>query len=439
MRLSECLDEIFALGGKINQPDKYGLANIKRVLLMLGNPENKVPYFHITGTKGKGSTSNYIASILREHGYKTGLYISPSLISTLERISINGKLITPLEFVKYYESLKPIYKNLKNDELPSTFETFTIMAFLYFLSKNVDYGVLEVGLGGRLDATNVIERSVVSIITDISFDHQKYLGNTLKEIAFEKSKIIKKGSPVVFNVKSDEAKAVILEEAQRNNSPYYEFGKDFDVSNIRKFEHYSEFDFISKNPKAVFEGIKIKGIGDYQIIDASLAIQSILVSGINFTTNTVKEGLFKAFWPGRLEVVSKNPLVIIDGAHNDASSQVLKCSLKRSFDTKFVVLFSMLSDKDIRTFLSNIQEITSYLFITTTPNSYSRAMNIEMLYTLARELLPKNQIFIEEDPRRAYFRAKEFASNKLPLLVTGSLYLVGFVRVLENIFTFSRN
>ncbi|MGB9831927.1 MAG: hypothetical protein ACPLPP_00225, partial [Caldisericum exile] len=153
MRLSECLDEIFALGGKINQPDKYGLANIKRVLLMLGNPENKVPYFHITGTKGKGSTSNYIASILREHGYKTGLYISPSLISTLERISINGKLITPPEFVKYYESLKPIYKNLKNDELPSTFETFTIMAFLYFLSKNVDYGVLEVGLGGRLDAT----------------------------------------------------------------------------------------------------------------------------------------------------------------------------------------------------------------------------------------------------------------------------------------------
>ncbi|MGB9833303.1 MAG: hypothetical protein ACPLPP_07350, partial [Caldisericum exile] len=116
-----------------------------------------------------------------------------------------------------------------------------------------------------------------------------------------------------------------------------------------------------------------------------------------------------------------------------------KYSLKRSFDTKFVVLFSMLSDKDIRTFLSNIQEITSYLFITTTPNSYSRAMNIEMLYTLARELLPKNQIFIEEDPRRAYFRAKEFASNKLPLLVTGSLYLVGFVRVLENIFTFSRN
>ncbi|PMP94766.1 MAG: hypothetical protein C0169_06165, partial [Thermodesulfobacterium geofontis] len=301
MRLSECLDEIFALGGKINQPDKYGLANIKRVLLMLGNPENKVPYFHITGTKGKGSTSNYIASILREHGYKTGLYISPSLISTLERISINGKLITPLEFVKYYESLKPIYKNLKNDELPSTFETFTIMAFLYFLSKNVDYGVLEVGLGGRLDATNVIERSVVSIITDISFDHQKYLGNTLKETISDLQKenlILKKGDKHFFNGRKSPAPQVNLRSSGEENIKLIDLEKNTILERISKnraleeaflgavYLHLGETYLVKKMDLENKEIYLKKEMTDYYT--DSLAIETILIDNILKEKNVFK-------------------------------------------------------------------------------------------------------------------------------------------------------
>ena len=438
MRLSESLDEIFALGGKINQPAKYGLESIRRVLSILDNPEKKVPYFHITGTKGKGSTSNYIASILRAHNYKTGLYISPSLISTLERISINGSLITPKEFVSLWVELKKIYETLEENFLPSTFETFTIMAFLYFLRNKVDFGVLEVGLGGRLDATNVIEKSVVSIITDISFDHQKYLGNTLKEIAYEKSKIIKHKSPVVFSVKSGDAREVIVKEAIANDSPYYEYGKDFKAINVRKENGKSIFDFVSKNPEIEIRNLEIKGLADYQVIDASLAVQSIIVSGVEYSFESIRKGLVKAFWPGRFEIISEKPLIILDGAHNDASSLALKESIESVVKGNVVLLFSMLSDKNVRDFLSNIKDVVSHIFITTTPNSYSRAMYVMDLYACAREFFPPEKISIEEDPRRAYFRAKVYASNT-PLVVTGSLYLVGFVRTLENIFTFTTN
>lgn len=438
MKLSKALDEIFALGGRINQPNKYGLDNIKRVLSILGNPEKKVPYFHITGTKGKGSTSNYIQSILKESGYKVGLYISPSLISTLERISINGSLIAPREFISLWKELKKIYEPLTQDELPSTFETFTIMAFQYFLFKSVDLGVLEVGLGGRLDATNVIEKPIVSVITDISFDHQKYLGNTLKDIAFEKSKIIKKNSPVVFNVRNDEARSVIISEANLNSASYYEYGKDFYVENIKNQNLSSKFDFIATNPRKVIKDIKIRGVADYQIIDASIAIESILVSGVKYSEESIRNGVYKAFWPGRFEIISMDPLIILDGAHNDASSKALRDSIKKLVKGKVVLLFSMLSDKNIRDFLFNVKDVVSHIFITTTPNSYSRAANVSMLYSYAKEFFEERQIFIEEDPRRAYYRAKEF-SLKRPLVVTGSLYLVGFIRMLENIFTFTTN
>jgi len=214
MTLKESLDEIFLLGGKLNQPNKYGLDNISRVLSLLGMPQERVPYFHITGTKGKGSTADFIYSILEAVHFKTGLYISPSLVSTLERISVNGELISPKSFASIYARLKQVYGGLSTDELPSTFETFTIIAFLYFLEEQVDFGVAEVGLGGRLDATNVLTKPVVSVITDVSYDHQKYLGDTLPQIAYEKSKIIKRERPVVIGVKNSESLNVIIEEAK---------------------------------------------------------------------------------------------------------------------------------------------------------------------------------------------------------------------------------
>jgi len=436
VRLKESLDEIFKLGGRLNQPAKYGLENIKGVLDALGNPESKVPYFHVTGTKGKGSTTNFITSILKRHGYKVGMYVSPSLFSTLERININGELISPKEFVLIWEALWEILKNLDREKLPSTFETFTIIAFLYFLKNSVDFGVIEVGLGGRLDATNVIKSPLVSVITDISFDHQKYLGNTLKEIAFEKSKIIKENRPVVIGVKDEEAKEVILNEAKINKSPYFILGKDFEFRNIKVYNDFQVFDFVSLSHGFRLNEIKLHNLGYFEIIDASIAIQSILVSNVNISKDDILMGIESSFWPGRFEVIHKNPLVIIDGAHNDASSKILSDTIKNLTDKKITLLFSMLSDKNVFSFLSNIKDIVDKLVITTVPNSYSRALNPYEIYNTARLFFKESMIDVIENPRKAYFDTKDSLKEDDILLITGSLYLVGFVRSLENIFTF---
>jgi len=437
--LRQSLDEIFLLGGRLNQPGRYGLDNIRRVLSSLGNPERKVPYFHITGTKGKGSTARYIHSMLIAGGLKTGLYISPSLFSTLERISINKRLIAPCEFVELWEYLKPFYSELQEEEKPSTFETFTIMAFLYFLKEGVDVGVLETGLGGRLDATNVIEKPVVSVITDVSFDHQKYLGNTLREIAFEKAKIIKENAPVVVGVRAGNALQVIVDEAKANDAPYYILGRDFGFLNVSYRNGGIQFDFFSLNPKRIIKNICLESFAIYHIIDASLAIQSIIVSDYPISEEAMRYGLKDAFWPGRFEILKKHPLVILDGAHNDASSRALRESIEHFLHKKVVLLFSMLSDKNVYEFLLNISSVVSKIVITTVPNAYSRTMSPYEILRIVKMFVKEEDIILEENPRIAYSKAKSILSEDDVLLVTGSLYLVGFVRALEGVFTFFEN
>ena len=436
MTLKESLDEIFLLGGKLNQPNKYGLDNISRVLSLLGMPQEKVPYFHITGTKGKGSTADFIYSILEAVHFKTGLYISPSLVSTLERISINGELISPKSFASIYARLKQVYGGLSTDELPSTFETFTIIAFLYFLEEQVDFGVAEVGLGGRLDATNVLTKPVVSVITDVSYDHQKYLGDTLPQIAYEKAKIIKRERPVVIGVKNSESLNVIIEEAKNCNAPYYVLGKDFSFENVNFTENGAVFDFTSSINQKTIKNILINSYASYKIVDATIAIQAILSSGLDISEDAIRDGVKSAVWPGRFEIISKNPTIILDGAHNDASARVLKESIQNYTSKKVNILFSMLADKNVYDFLFNIKDIVSSIFITTVPNSYSRALNAYKIFDVASKFFDSSHIFVEANPRKAYLLARENTSTNDVLVVTGSLYLVGFIRMLENIFVF---
>lgn len=436
MNLKESLDEIFLLGGKLNQPNKYGLDNINRVLSLLGMPQEKVPYFHITGTKGKGSTADFIYSILEAAHFRTGLYISPSLISTLERISVDGELISPVSFSSIYVRLKQIYEGLSTEELPSTFETFTIIAFLYFLEEQIDFGVIEVGLGGRLDATNVLTKPIASVVTDVSYDHQKYLGDTLSQIAYEKSKIIKRERPAIIGVKNSEPLSVIIEEAKNCKAPYYVLGKDFNFENVKFTQDGAFFDFTSSAHQKTIKNLFLKSYASYKIVDATIAVQTILSSGLDIPEDAIREGIKNSIWPGRFEIISKNPTIILDGAHNDASARVLKESIQNYTSKKVNVLFSMLADKNVYDFLSNIKDVVSSIVITTVPNSYSRALSAYKIFDVASELFDSSRIFVEPNPRKAYFLAKDITPSDDVLVVTGSLYLVGFIRMLENIFVF---
>ncbi|MGB9694479.1 MAG: bifunctional folylpolyglutamate synthase/dihydrofolate synthase [Caldisericaceae bacterium] len=435
----DALDYIYRLGGKQGIPAKYDLNKIENLLRIIGNPQDKQNFVHITGTKGKGSTTNYLASVLKSTKYKVGMYISPSLINTSERISINGELIAPKEFLSYTNFLKEIYDSLPEQDVPSTFETFTIIAFLYFQKHLTDLNILEVGLGGRLDATNVIKDPLVSIITEISFDHQKILGDTLEKIAFEKAGIIKDYHPVVIGSEVPSAYETIIRVAKERKSKYFLLGKDFYPSNVVLSEEGSIFDFISPSLGCKIRNVQLRIAGLHQVRNASVAIQASMILkslGYDISEDSIKVGLNNAFWPARFEIIKKHPTVILDGAHNGSSAKALVETLKL-FRKNVVFLFSMLQDKNIETVLGVLSPVASRFVITEVPYSYGRRSDAASLDLYLRKFIEPSRIYIEKNPRVAYEKAVRMLSSDELLCVTGSLYLTGFVREFEKIFTFS--
>jgi len=339
---------------------KLGLTRITKLLSDLDNPQDKLKFIHIAGTNGKGSVSCYCANILQNAGYKVGMFISPYIIDFRERFQINGEMILEDDLIRIVEKIKAVVDTYPKDEIPTEFEIVTAIGMLYFYEKNCDVVVLEVGLGGRLDSTNVIKNPLCSVITSISLDHTEYLGDTLTQIAYEKGGIIKKNCPtVLYPIQEREVFEKIKEICEKQNSQLT-ICKENEISVVKE-DIYG--DAIKFNDMQITLPIP----GKVQKYNALTAINAIIKSGFEVSNENIKNGIENAHFPARLQLFSKNPKILLDGAHNPDGVKSLADYLQKYFD-KPIGVIGMMKDKDIDSVLSQIAPLFSKIYTVTVNN-----------------------------------------------------------------------
>ncbi len=428
MNYNQSLNELLSLGHELRGV-KFDLEAIGKIAQALGNPHLQYPSALIAGTNGKGSTASFLANILEQAGYHAGLYTSPHLVRPNERIRVSGRDMDDDDFAASYTAVRKSVDNLiARGELshpPSFFETLTAMAFLYFSISKVDFAVLEVGMGGRLDATNVVEARV-SIITNVSFDHMDYLGHTLAAIAGEKAGIIKAGVPVVSGVKEPEAAAVIRRRAAELHAPLVEI-----LESARALEPVSHDGHYTFQILAGSEGlltIDLPLAGKFQIPNASAAIlaaselhrQGFAISGKNMF-----DGIRNTSWPGRLEPILQRPLVLLDGAHNPDAARFIAQFVREELRGRAVKLvYASMRDKAIGEIGALLFPLADEVWITQT--NQARSASPEEILAVTGS--GAGRFHAEPDPARAVNEAIEAATVDEVILVTGSLFLVGAVR-----------
>ncbi len=400
-----------------------GLERIEKLCEKLGFPQRKLKFVHIAGTNGKGSTSTALAGVLTEAGYKTGLYTSPYVIDFRERIQLNMKMISPDELISVTKKVKAAIESLIPEGVKITeFEAVTAAAFTYYAEKNCDYVVLETGLGGRFDATNIIEFPEVSVITSVSLDHINILGDTLSEIAFEKCGIIKEGCPVVTSFRQpQEVLSVINEQADIKNTELH-------IADDRKlFSVASETVF---GTEVCFSGgdLLISLGGRHQLENMSLVIEAVRLlrsGGAKISTEAVRKGIAGVKIPARTEIISEKPLVILDGSHNDGSTKALADFINKHLsDKRLLGVMGMMADKDCKKALGNLMPCFSEIIAVKPSNP--RSMDCVELSAIAEGFGVKSSY--EELPVEGIKKAFEKIKNFDALIVCGSLYLAGDVR-----------
>lgn len=420
----------------INDKDKFGsrlgLDSISRLLELLGNPHVGLNYIHVAGTNGKGSTSSYLANVIKKSGYKVGLFTSPYLERFNERIQFNGEDIPNDSLGRITSLIKEKADQMVKEgfEHPTTFEIITAIAFLFYKEENVDYVVLEVGLGGRYDSTNVIPTSLASVITTLDYDHIEQLGSTLGEIAYQKAGIIKEEGIVISYPQKKEALDVLVDVSKEMNADL----NLFSLNNIkinRETEFGSNFDFQYKDE--VLKDIQISMIGEYQIFNASLAITTLLVLRkkglINITNESIYEGLLETKWNGRLEVLKRKPTFLIDGAHNVQGVNNLAKAIELFTYKKLILGIGILRDKDVEHIIELLAPMADEIVVTEV--NMPRKMDAK---DLAREISKYNiNVFIEKDIKKSVEKALELADEDDLIVFGGSLYLIGEVRTLVNL------
>ena len=415
MEINTELDYLNSLGLHNIKP---GLSRISTILNHLGNPQDKFKSVIVGGTNGKGSVSSIISSVLIHNNYKTALYTSPHLIKVNERISINNQPISNSDLSSLISKIKNICTELQIK--PSYFEFITALTFLYFYEKEIDICILEVGMGGRWDATNIVT-PLISVITNISFDHMNYLGNTLNKIGQEKAEIIKNNIPAVTACSTNTIRP-ITNKAKICSAPLYRYGIEFSS------EGNSTNNFAYKSNTSELLNLKSNLKGNYQIENLSVALQAIELLRIKYnfklSDELIRKGLQNVKSNGRLEIIDNKRPVILDCAQNDSSSAALIKSLKILYpDTNFDFLIGMLSDKDHKSFIENISELSNTIFIT---DQFSeRESDTEKLKTICEKL---NCKYIIINNYNIAFRT--LFKKYQPLCITGSIYLVGRIKEL---------
>jgi len=379
---------------------------------------------HIAGTNGKGSTSEYIYSILRNSGFSVGLFTSPHLVKVNERISVNGKDITDEELTEVFEDIYKLTSKEGFKHHPSFFEFLFLMGMRYFSLHNVDYIVLETGLGGRLDATNCVRSKALSVITNIGLDHMEYLGNTITEIAYEKAGIISKNTPVCFFDERTEVSKVIGEVSSKQNSECYSIKNDSITINAIGVEG---IDFSVNCDYYKYDALRMPTSASYQTRNASLAILAVnLLKEKNITSETVREGLKMAFWPGRMEEIL--PGIYLDGAHNEHGIRAFLSSVRNMPSvSKRHLFFSVVSDKQYRDMIKMIVDSGLFADYYVAPIASVRSLSKDDLTSLFSEF-KGIELKIFENVEDAFNNIVDDRGEDEEVFVVGSLYLVGQIK-----------
>lgn len=420
----------------INDKDKYGsrlgLESISRLMELLGNPQEGLKYLHVAGTNGKGSVSSYLANCLKTAGYKTGLYTSPYLERFNERMQINGQDIPDESLAQITDKVRDAASKMVEEGMlhPTTFEIVTAICFVYFQQEKCDYVVLEVGLGGRYDSTNVIERPLASIITTLDYDHTEVLGNTLGEIAYQKGGIIKKNGITISYPQEEEAIKVLKDITSEMEGEFY-LDPVETIKIISQTEYGSSFDFLFEDEK--FEDVKITMLGEYQIYNASLAITTLLLLRkkglIKITNEDLYKGLIDTKWKGRLEVLNRKPTFLIDGAHNTQGITFLSRALKLFKYNKLILGVGILNDKDYSHMVDLLGPLADVVVVTEV--RMPRKLDAEILADEFKDHV--SEIYVEKDIKKAIEKTIELAGEDDLIVFGGSLYLIGEVRTIFNL------
>lgn len=378
--------------------ENHGLSPIKSVLKIYGDPQDHIHCIHVAGTNGKGSTCNYLKDILISQGYKVGMFTSPHLITHRDRIRINQDYISHEVFQKYLLDMKDLIESYHL----GMFEIDTCIAFRWFYEEQVDYAIIETGLGGRLDSTNVIQRPDLCVITSIGYDHMNLLGNRIQQIAYEKVGIVQKDIPCVIGNICKDAKSVIQKSIQRKYARMISLNPYF----VKEKHVFSYENTLYEIPSIAF----------YQYHNASLALLSSKLLGVDIKDSTVKEALKHSFWKGRFEKVHDDPVVIIDGAHNEEGIRAL-CESMQVLKKPIYCVFSALKDKEVHKMASLLKRNCDVLMITQFENE--RADTMEDLYV--------DGSILEKDYQKAIQNAMQQCNNGT-VVITGSLYFISIVR-----------
>ncbi|WP_237036148.1 bifunctional folylpolyglutamate synthase/dihydrofolate synthase [Mediannikoviicoccus vaginalis] len=389
-----------------------GAKNIEKVLELLGNPQDELNIIHVAGTNGKGSVCNFISNALEENGYKVGLYTSPAIFSNSDRFQINHNNIDDKRLLRYYDDIKSLAK--ENNITIHEFDIATIIAFLYFYEEECDFAVIEVGIGGRVDSTNVIKKSVASVILKIGMDHMELLGNSLEEIAYEKAGIIKESGVVVYYPQEIEVNKVIEKEASIKNAkvivPDFENIKDYEISRDSHRFSYDGYEF------------KLNLHSEVQRYNAVVAFEVLKELKISFNISLERaiKGINKTTVSGRYEIVNRDPIVIIDGSHNPQAVKSLRDTLLKDFpDSEFVFVVGFYKDKDYRELL-DINSDIAYGIICCDSGS-ERSLPSHKLSNVAREF--SDRVYDMKTVEKALDFAKNKFSDKI-IVVYGSFSLV---------------